>query len=215
MIHVIGDSHVAFFSGKDWYHNLGFHPQWPPYIGENDPFKTYFCGASLAGNLQSFKTSSGGRNTLESLLNSVIPRGSNILLSYGEIDCRVHLVKQAESQNRPVRDITKECINKYFDIIKNIKGFRVGIWGVPPGKETGAIPTSGDVVTRNKNARYFNNYLNDLCKSENIIFLSIFEQLINSDLTPKPEFFLDNNHLNQKAFPLIEAKIKKAYNERT
>jgi hypothetical protein len=213
VIHCIGDSHVCFFSWKD-----GIHPQWPDYIGENMPFLTYRLGACLAYSLCTFNSTTKGREMLLLLL-SFLPKQSNILLCFGEIDCRSHLCKQADIQKRSYEDIVKECVNKYFGVILEIKtmGFSVGAWGAIPSTDFSdyeadhPFPSYGTVQQRNTVTRLFNNYLGKLCSKNDIIFVSIFEDLINPDLNPKMEYFIDQNHLSQNAFSMAISKIKVAY----
>ncbi len=213
IVHCIGDSHVCFFSGKN-----EIHPQWPNYIGENFPFKTYRLGPCVAYNLCNFNTTTKCREALLLLL-SFLHKKSNILLCFGEIDCRAHLVKQAEKQNRSYEDIAKECVNKYFEVILEIKnmGFNVGAWGPIPSTDFSdyeanhPFPSYGTCQQRNTVTRLFNDYLAELCLKNEVMFVSIFEYLIKPDLSPKMEYFIDQNHLSQDIFPLALKKIKETY----
>jgi len=215
IIHCIGDSHVCFFAGN----NGAVHPYWPNYIGDNPPFKTYHLGPILAYNLCSLNTTTKGRELLLFLLR-LIPKKSNLLLIYGEIDCRAHLGKQSDLQRREIEDIVQECVDKYFKVILEIKNmdFNVGVWGVIPSTNIPCdygpdhpFPSYGTCQQRNITTRLFNNYLNELCCQENIIFVSIFEELLNPNLTANIDYYMDVNHLSQRSFSIALEKIKVAY----
>ena len=212
IIHCIGDSHVSFFSGKD-----AIHPLWPLHVGERMPFKTYRLGPSLAYNLCELNTTTRGREFLLMLLG-LLPRQSNILLVYGEIDVRSHIGKQAFIQKRQEKELTEECADRYFRVIMEIKkmGFNVGVWGVHPSNDLDSSPENpypayGTCEQRNVITRLFNNCMDTLCMNNDIIFVSIFEDLIDPQLRPNEEYYFDKIHLSQRAFPLALSKIKAAY----
>jgi tetratricopeptide (TPR) repeat protein len=214
-IHCIGDSHACFFSGRDEIHNV-----WPFHIGENLPFRSYRLGAPLAYNLCTPNTTTRGRENLFLILET-LPEQSNVLLTFGETDCRAHLGKQADLQNRPVEDIVRECVDRYFGVVQEIRnrGFKVGVWGVIPSTEKDAsryttdhpFPVYGTCKERNIITRLFNDYLEKLCLYNNIIFISLFKDFIHDDLTADLYYYMDPNHLAQKAFPLALSKILAKY----
>ena len=211
-IHCIGDSNVCFFSGKD-----SIHPLFPLHIGENPPFKTYRLGPSLAYNLCRLNTTTKGREILFLLLG-LLSQKSDLLLVYGEIDCRSHIGKQAVIQNRPEKELVEECVGRYFRVVLEIRGmgFNVGVWGVHPSSDSDSspenpFPTYGTCEQRNVIIKLFNDYLHNLCAINNIVFISIFEELLDANLRPKLEYYFDNIHLSQKAFPLALSKIQSAY----
>ena len=214
IIHCIGTSHVCFFAGKR------VHKEYPKFIGTNHPFKTYRLGATLAYNLCSYHTTTRGREKLFGLLKH-LPEKSNILLCYGEVDCRSHLVKQAAKQSRPLKEVVQECVDRYLGVVVEVKnlGFNVGVWGVTPSTNHDKdvyprghpFPCHGTLQERNMAAKIFNNYLKELSDRKNIIFVSIFEEIINEDCTPKEDYYIDAIHLSNKGFPLALDKIKSAY----
>lgn len=139
---------------------------------------------------------------------------------FGEIDCRAHLGKQADLQKRNVEDIVKECVERYFKVILEIKNmdFNVGVWAVVPSTNVPCnygpdhpFPSYGTCQQRNTITRLFNNYLKKLCLQKNVMFISIFEELLNPDLTANLHFYRDVNHLSFNAFPLALKEINKTY----
>ena len=129
MIHCIGDSHTSFFSGSN-----RIQPIWPKESNNKIPlFRTYHIGPTLAYNLCNSGTHTNGREKLFKIIEG-INKNDFVLLSFGEIDCRVHIAKQAYLQNKSIDDIIKECVKRYFSVILKIKdfGYKIILWGVIP-----------------------------------------------------------------------------------
>jgi hypothetical protein len=210
-IYCIGDSHVHFFSG--WNH-VG--PEYPKkYYGRLPYFKTYRVGAVLAYNLCKMETSTQGREKLFKILTSEIPRGAKILLCFGEIDCRAHLLKQADFKKNSSSELVKECIDRYVSVIEEITkiGFEVIVWNVTPSSlddiQDNSYPSYGSCLERNNVSRLFNDYLRERCEKNQIKFISIFDKLIDENGLSKKEYYMDAIHLSQKAMPLALEEFKK------
>lgn len=215
IIHCIGDSHASFFSGYDRI-QLG----WPnKSINKYLFLKSYRLGPVLAYNLCDFKTRSRGREKLLYILTHFIPLGSKVLFCFGEIDCRAHLLKQSEIQKRDIHDIIRECVDRYFSVIKDTKekGFDVLVWNiVPSGITDDALdkeyPFYGTNVERNKVSKYFNEYLKQKLEKFNILFIDIFDKLIFENFRTNNNYYFDGIHLSQKALPyFLNELIKKKY----
>jgi hypothetical protein len=146
MIYCIGDSHANFFSGYD-----DMLPSYPQKSQNLYPFfKAYRLGAVLAHNLCKLKAKTRGREKLFTILFTGVPVGSYVLLCFGEIDCRVHLLHIAQERKRMIEDVVNECVDRYYSVIKEIKqlGYRPIIWNVIPStnldlSEIPEFPTYG------------------------------------------------------------------------
>lgn len=213
IIYCIGDSHVAMFTGQD---KIG--DGWPCILDSLPNFRTYRIGSYLAYNTCIENHQS--RKSLIHVLNS-IPRESYVLLSFGEIDCRAHLIKQKEIQKRPIEELVDECVNRYFKTINWVvsQGFKVIVYAVPATcnidifeKNNEEIPLVhyGSFKERNYATKLFNDTLKKLCEENKIMFLSIFDYLVDENgRTKKEEFYVDSVHLNQKARQLIMNELIK------
>ena len=137
MIHVIGDSHVMVFSGKehipDEVDDRGFLPF----------FRTYRLGPHTAYHAEKL------RSLIESLVTQNAGTDDSVMLCFGEIDCRAHLVKQSEIQGKSLEDVVAECVGRYaqlFDIRERC-GVRLLVWNVPASSredvESGEYSTYG------------------------------------------------------------------------
>lgn len=212
-IHAVGDSHAMFFSGYD-----KIQPNWPEKSNNRLPhFAAYRLGAVLAYNLCEYKTKMKGREKLFLLLKQ-IPKKDTILLCFGEIDCRVHLLKQAKIQNKDIYATTKECVGRYFQVIQEIKnkGYNIAIWNAPPSSpnqtENPEYPQYGSCKERNDVTMIFNSLLGELLEKEKIPFISIFNKLINKKGITRSEYLMDGVHLSQAAMSYAINEINKNLN---
>ena len=136
-----------------------------------------------------------------------------ILFCFGEVDIRAHLIKQSKIQDRPIIEIVKECVDRYFSVIlyyKN-KGVSVAAWGPiaswHDSKPYSGGPSFGTCLERNIATKEFNRYLEELCENNSIPFVSIYDKMVDENEITNPEY-LDNwygshIHLSQTAMPLI------------
>ena len=204
MIHCIGDSHSAVFSGID-----KMTPEWPMRSDDKLPwFRTYRLGPVTAYQLERKLP------TIQGLINRVgISKDDTILFCCGEVDCRAHLVKQMEVQNRTSKDIVRECVDRYISAVLQVMswGINVSVWGPiaswHPSKQYTGGPSFGDCLERNNVTKEFNDYAKVLCDKHSIPFKSIFYKMIDSDGYTNPELLDDwegaHIHANQKTMPLI------------
>lgn len=211
VIHVIGDSHVALFSGRDVMVD-----SWPR--SSQDPsgrFHAYRLGPVLAYRLPNLASASYGREKLLSTLayGPVPPKGT-VMLCFGEIDCRYHLLRQAELQRRDIGDVLAECVARYARVALEVRamGFATCVWGVIPANEVAPeeadseYPSWGTALERNAVSRTFNGLLAEHLEPQGIPVISIFDRLTGPDGLPRCDYYMDSLHLSQKALPLaVEA----------
>jgi len=214
VINCIGDSHVTFFSGRN-----STQKGWPKKsFNKRLFFKSYYLGPVLAYNLCSFKTKYKGREKLLCLLDHILPLGSKVLFCFGEIDCRAHLLKQAEIRRKTFQEITRVCVDRYFSVIKETKekGFEVLVFNVNPSgiiENTNKLefPYYGTNLERNSVSKYFNSYLKQKLNKYNIAFISIFDKLVSENCETKTNYYFDEIHLSQKAMPFFLNELFKKY----
>lgn len=207
MIHCIGDSHVCVFSGQ-------------PKIVDGLPspldilpgFRTYRLGPHLAYSV-------GDRNhsnyhTAIGLIKRLPITESTILISYGEIDCRAHILYQSEKQGREIYSIVDEVISRYEVFISDVykMGYKVIVWcpiatcnyDSDVMKDPTSFPHYGSTIVRNGITKQFGDTLFERFKGHtNIKVLSLLDKLLNDDMTSKMEYYMDGVHLSQKAMPFI------------
>lgn len=203
MIHCIGDSHSAVFSGKE-----EMQPIWPDRSDDKTPFfKSYRIGAVTAYQLDN-KTP-----IINSIIRLNVNKNDSVLFCFGEVDIRAHLIKQMLLQNRSLEDVVKECVDRYFKVLLHYKNNNINViaWGPIASWHESKIytggPSFGTCLERNNVTKEFNRYLKELCDINNIGFVSIFNEMTDENNITIPKY-LDNwegshMHLNQTAMPLI------------
>ena len=198
-IHCIGDSHVSLFSGLD---AVGRNYDALPF------FKTYWMGPLTAYKAIERK------EIMDTLLREDVKAGDKVLLCFGEIDCRAHLVKQAELRKEPLEKVVRQCVENYFELFLALKGlgYDVMAWNAPPPSmediEFGEYSTYGSYSQRLEATWTFNRILKELCGGNDIPFISIFEKLVGPDGLTNPLIFMDEIHLSQRVMPFVIDEFK-------
>ncbi len=216
---ILGDSHVNFFSGHEQlsYTPIGYGMYWCKTINEL-PITALHIGSGLAYNTCKYGTTSRFRERTEFMLDNHIKPGSHLLVTLGEVDCRAHVLKQADLQKRDYHEIVDDITNNYIEFLKYIKnrGFIVGCWG-PVASQSDDVkispednyPRYGSEVQRNKVTEYFNRRMESLCKAEDILFLSLFDRLIDSGYKTKTAYYAEDGvHLSQAILPAAEELLR-------
>jgi hypothetical protein len=202
MIHCVGDSHSSVFSGKD-----EMQPIWPERSDDKlSHFKSYRIGPATAYQLE---------NKIPIIDQIAMQVGPNdhLLFCFGEVDIRAHLKKQMDLQGKTIKDVVKECVDRYIQVILHYKnrGISVIAWGpiatFHEDKPYTSGPSFGTSHERNLITKEFNEYLKELCEKNQIYFVSIFDKMVDENLATK-HIYLDDweachIHLNQKSMPLI------------
>lgn len=195
MIYVTGDSHGLIFKNCDLctYNPLGPYLAWT--------FSKHVDNINATINNNKIK---------------------NILVCLGEIDCRFHIGRQIKKRiNESKDDIIKSTVDAYTNaLVKCTQNntILVGAWG-PPGSSWGPqiphqeYPREGTEQERNCYSKLFNDELKEQCESKNLIYLSIFDKLINQDFTTNRQFYLnDTVHLNPSVvIPIIRPMLISAF----
>jgi len=208
MIHCIGDSHAAVFSGEE-----KMQPCWPERSNDLLPyFRSYRIGTATAYQLENKK------GLIFDLLNSInLNEHDKIMFWFGEVDIRAHLYKQSLLQAKAVDLIVNKCVGRYINTVLWFKFFQLPIiiWG-PIASWNKSKPYTGPSFAsneiRNKITKLFNDRCVELCKMHDLIFISVFEEMLNEDFTTNTIYLDDwedcHIHLSQRAMPLILNKFR-------
>ncbi len=217
IIHCIGDSHVSFFGGQDV-----IQPGWPERSDDLlTGFVTHHIGPALAYNLTRTGTQTRGRERLFEVLAQAVPPRGKVLLCFGEIDCRAHVLKQAAKRGIPVETVVAECLEQYFQVVREVRdlGFEVIVYNAVPS----AIPRArkstrdddyvavGDWRARNHAIREFNAGAKQRCEACGVKFLETSPLLINDEGRARSWYYFDTVHLSQRALPLTLHALGKLF----
>ncbi len=141
-----------------------------------------------------------------------IPKGSNVLLSFGEIDCRHHVPKWAKKNKTTIEEEVIKVGYRYFDncIIPLKEKFKVTIMGayVCPDDHN----HENDYEDIYKAKFYFNSFLKGYCARWNLGYVPLFEFGLNNGYDKLeidyPHYFNDTSHLGACMIPVILDAIK-------
>ncbi len=211
-LHCIGDSHTAFFTGYDKIQSE--YPEIVFSIVSN--ILTYRIGAPLAFNLCEKVSKENSNKKLFAILKSLNIQEDFILLCFGEIDCRAHIIKQAEITNKSIEEVIENCINRYVSVVLEIKkmGFRVGVWNAIPSaiginNPNSEFPYYGKDLERNIVTKKFNERLAFFSINNQFNYWQIFDLLVDENLKTREKYYFDKVHLNSKLLPITLSKIVK------
>ena len=130
---------------------------------------------------------------------------------FWEIDCRVHVQKNAEKQNVDISVVVDDVIKNYGEYLMYIKsrGFDVWTFGPPCTQSDSAIidpryPRYGTEIERNKISQVFNDKLKKFCDNNGIKFRTLFPKLIDKDFSSIDGALCDGCHLDEKWYAEIE-----------
>lgn len=218
-IFVIGDSHSIFFGGGSDFKTI-------PIRAVNGVNTTELCfsniivfhlGPCLAWKINDYNSSTKAREKVEKLLQlGLIPHSSKIICCFGEIDLRTQVLKQADLNNISFTDVVDGILEKYINFLKFISiNNDIYVWGPVPSPKDGAyinpqFPQYGPEVDRNIATKYFNSRLAELSKLNGFKFVSIFDELIDDNLSKKDKYFIGNGdsvHLAKKAWEIAESEL--------
>ncbi len=204
MIHCIGDSHSAVFSGEE-----KMQPIWPERSNDiTDYFKSYRIGPATAFNLVEKIP------IIDNILDNIgITKKDYLMFCFGEVDLRAHVIKQAELQETSSMFVMDNIIERYFNVVLEYKnrGYNMIVWGPiaswHPYKPYTGGPSFGSCFERNNNTKYFNQKLEALCNKHDVKFVTIFYSMIDEFNLTIPSFLDDwegsHMHLSQRAMPTI------------
>jgi lysophospholipase L1-like esterase len=208
MIHCLGNSHAAVFTETN-----EIIPFWPySQISKSGLFTAHRVGNTLAYNVYERH-----KQQILDFASTIDKEKDAILFCFGEGDCRWHLGNQAEIQQRPINDITYECVIRYFKIFQDLNdlGYKTIAWGVHPSTSLGHSPVKDkpifrDQAYRNNVSRMFNTILETLARAYGSVYVDIFNDLVDDKDVTKEEYFQDYCHLNQKVMSIILQRFKEA-----
>jgi|10_taG_2_1085330.scaffolds.fasta_scaffold00201_10 hypothetical protein len=223
----IGDSHALGISGNDGQH---FLPD-----GTVNPNRRYNWFDVRYGHPQTrwhkhkdyelycWRVDAGLAHTLcDKAQTSLLPKlknvslDSNVCLSYGEIDCRAHIKKQAEKQNVSVNRIIESVVERYLLVYEEIKRlgyknlFTMDIsCGTDGGYEGTCFVPSCEAPSRGLEITgKFNKILKEQSMAKGFRHIETFEK-ITSTMHEK-NYWYDTIHLlSESLVPIVLEELKR------
>lgn len=203
---VIGESHSTFW----WGYNSINRPSTPSFRN----ISVFHVSGATA-----FKSS-------KILLNIEIDdfvaqsRPDLIVMSFGEIDCRAHVVKQAHLSGCSIAAAVENVVSSYVATVQGVLskfGKPIICWAPPPSSPpehfmfNAKFPTAGSALERNYATRAFIERLREhFDGSKRVAVASIFEKLISTSGEAKPDSLFDGCHVSQSYMPDAIDAVKAA-----
>ena len=195
LIHVVGDSHVVPFRGSML-------------------FLAHHLGAATAYNLNRKNSTTKSNEQLFKVINKLGKRDL-LMLSFGEIDCRIHIYYQYKKSNGKysIEELIDRTISNYGEVMAQLKERVVNfcVYCVSPATEVGneyKYPFYGMPEERSQINRMFNEKLRAFCEKDGYVFIDIYDAVTDKDGLMLKEYSSDEIHLNKKAVGLVRTEIR-------
>lgn len=219
MLLVIGDSHAVIWGGRLIVRESDSRSLFPH-------ISIRYLGAPLAYNLVA-EAGSGfvpGKWGIEVLKHVRETSGATALcLSFGEIDVRTRAVKVAMETGRPLQESVAQIAGRlvaFCDLLAKETAHPIFIAAPVPTTHGDSwdsnYPAYGSERERNAATRMFVDYIAAKSREAGSFHVvSVFDQLVDSTLRARTEFFADKIHLNTKGLDLLIAEFRRIVRERS
>ncbi|TAE76775.1 MAG: hypothetical protein EAZ65_01255 [Verrucomicrobia bacterium] len=220
----IGDSHTMFFAGAERLRFIRYRRSafWKPcWINRGldllPCFRVFHVGPATAWKAADKSSSTRAYEKIEILLKKDVLPGSPLLLSFGEIDCRVHMPK-ATLAGGSIEKITKETAEKFIRLPSSLlaRGYQPVVWGPPsvvPEDAFAAVPAVpfiGPWELRRDITYSYIEHLREKCSQIGVPMVSIAGKYHSLEAKPPSAFFPDGNHLSQRLMPFALQELERA-----
>ena len=141
---------------------------------------------------------------------------TSVLLVFGEIDIRVHIIKRSIENNIDINEMLIIIANRLIKFAEKIKKkFQKPIFILAPIPSAPnfkgynpEVPNTGSETDRNYVTKEFSAYLERNSK-EGVYTVNIFEELTDPLLYTNETYYADEIHLNTKGLKVFIKKINK------
>ncbi len=192
MIYILGDSHVSVFLGEDKL--LPTYNEGDDWIkGAHPRTRLTRIGPYTAYNLINHP------EVMKNILERV-PVGSNLILSFGEIDCRNHILK-----HKNIRTV----VRRYFEFLAGLRAYNLCILLPPPTGDSGIESVDSSMFLRNLITKEFNRECSRLAQIYGIETLTMFDALVNEDLETNLGKYYDGSHPRKEVLPVLLEQLWK------
>jgi lysophospholipase L1-like esterase len=197
VVFVIGDSHTISFLGEKI-------------------FRVYHLGAATAYNLKNANNSTKSNEQLFHVLRSIDKRKDIVILTFGEIDCRIHIYNQFKknAEHISVEELINKTINSYGEVMKRLDAMGIDffIYSVPPASRQENFynyPFYANQQMRIEINKKFNQLLKQYCLSHNYKYIDIYSHTADNQGLIKLEYARDDVHLRNITHYVKEVLSKK------
>lgn len=219
----IGDSNTMFFAGSERLRFIRYRrsgllkPHWINRGLDLLPcFRVFHVGPATAWKAGDPGSSTRSREKLDLLLRKDLAPGAKVLLSFGEIDCRIHMAKAVQA-GKPIEQAVEATAAKYIQLPRHVAelGFKPLIWAPPqiiPKGETLSSPTFpfvGPWELRRDITYAYTERLRHHAAAHAIPVVALAGLYHPPAEKPDIAFFHDGVHLSQRLMPLALRELEK------
>jgi len=220
----LGDSNTMFFAGAERLRFVRYRRSafWKPHwinrgLDLLPCFRVFHVGPATAWKAGDLGSSTRSREKIEILLKRDIKPGSKIIMSFGEIDCRIHMAKAVKGGTN-IDEVVEKTAAKFVKLPQEIaaRGFRPIVWGPPqiiPKDEKLSSPTFPFIGTwemRRDITYAYIGRLREHCKKAGIPFVALAGIYHPPMEKADRALFHDGTHLSQRLMPLALAELENA-----
>ena len=220
----IGDSNTMFFAGAERLRFIRYRRSafWKPHwinrgLDLLPCFRVFHVGPATAWKAGDPGSSTRSREKIEILLRKDVKPGSRVLLSFGEIDCRIHMAKAVLAGGK-IEEVVEKTAAKFVKLPQAIaaRGFRPIVWGPPqiiPMNESLSSPTFpfiGPWELRRDITYAYTARLREHCEKAGIPMIALAGLYHPPAEKADIKFFHDGTHLSQRLMPFALTELQKA-----
>lgn len=206
MYFCVSNSHASPLTGQ----NIILRPG--PHNYDSIPgYKTYSIGTIVAALFYDKQL-----NGVLELCHQYMRKDDWLVLIIGEEQWRCNIPLFARQQKMNPFEVAEQWFVSFFAAIKKLnKYYKTCMMTSHPSTSLPEDlhpdhPIIGHYSIRNAIGLYWDKLGHQYCEAYNIAYASIYEDLLNSDLSAKSEYFKDFCHLNLNATPLMKKRIEEA-----
>lgn len=177
------------------------------------PFIIHHLGAATAFNLIKKDSNTESNKQLFQIIRR-ISKKDIVLLTFGEIDCRIHTYYQFKKNNEKysLDEIIDKTVSNYGAISHQIreKGIKLCICSVSPTTTVGNeynVPFYASPEIRSHITRKFNEKLQEFCTIHQYPYINIYPKVSDENGIMLKEYAGDQIHLNNKVIPIVRKEL--------
>lgn len=197
IIHVFGDSHSLLF--------------------QHELFTIHHMGPATAFKLSANKSTTNAKQKINNSLKEFpVDKKNYFLFVFGEIDCRIHINKASKIKKISITQAISQTVRAYGEfLIETKKIFPrsiIMVLNVLPSGEQENIYDVKHYPSRDLHleiVKKFNKELKIFCEKHDLVFLEVFDELLDKKGERIKEYVFDSVHYNKKILPFIIRELKR------
>ncbi len=197
LMHVIGDSHALVFKRKRL-------------------FIAHHIGPATAYNLKNEKSTTNSNQKLFALIDKINRKRDMVILTFGEIDCRIHIYNEHRKSNgsSSITSLINGTISNYGDVLErlHLRGVNFLVLSIPPAsrrEDASGFQFYANPAMRSEISKEFNARLKKFCEGKNYKYIDICSEFSDKDGFIKKEYAADETHISSEVVRFVRDFLRK------